>query len=85
MNFFTGFEEKKICLFSRVKEDNICFVLVSEREDFQVFVDKSFQGSGAHVSNLMDLFWFLLIFSRMHLIIDLDRLGAWSTTSRILR
>ena len=40
-------------------------------------MDKSFQVSGTRVgglaSKLMDLLGFLLIFSRMHLIIDLDR------------
>ena len=39
-------------------------------------MDKSSHDSGTHVSgfasNFMDLFGFLLIFSRMHLIIDLD-------------
>ena len=52
-------------------------LLKSEKEHFQVFVDQSSQGLGhmfaGFASNLMDLLGFLLILSRMHLIIDLDR------------
>ena len=49
-------------------------LLESEREHFQVFEDWVLGLMLAFfASNLMDLLEFLLILSRMHLIIDLDR------------